>query len=962
MAPDADLWEYDTMRSNTTRTYLAGLAGIAALALTLVASCGGDTVPVADTGPSVAFEKYELANGLDVILHVDPSDPIAGVAMTFHVGSAREVEGKTGFAHLFEHLFFLDSENLGPGGLDQLMTRVGSSTNGSTSRDRTNYFEVVPVDGLEKALWAEADKLGFFINTVTESVVDKERQVVKNEKRQSVDNRPYGHTSYVIARAMYQEGHPYRWQVIGSLADLDAASLADVREFHGRWYGPNNATLVVSGDIDVEQTKAWIEKYFGGIPAVEMPEDANIPEVSLADSPRLFHEDNYARLPRLTLAWPSVPMYHPDSYALDVLADILADGKTSPFYEVIVKEDEVAPAVSASNRSSELAGTFNLQVGAFADVDLDEVMASVQRAFARFEEQGISAADLERIKARTETAFYGGLSSAIGKAFQLAQYNIFAGDPGYLEEDLRRALAVTEDDVMRVYNTYVGGNHFVAASFVPKGSTELALEDSVRAEVVEETIVAGAEAAFTVTRGDALTPSELDRSIEPPYGDAPSLSAPTVWRTELANGVPVLGIEDREVPLVQFSLRLRGGHLAEDAKLSGVANLLAQTMIEGTANRTPEELETAIDMLGASISVRAGNESFTISGSSLARNYAETMKLVEEILLEPRFAPEEFERARQRAQNTLRQRASSPTAMGANVFNKLLYGDHLLATSSLGTPESIEAIEIADLQAFHQRTLVPDVAAFHVAGAVTEDEVMTSLEGIAARWEPGELTFPEPPSWTPDRAGLYFVDVPGAAQSVLMVGYLALAEPDPEFYPATVMNFRLGGGGFASQLTQELREGKGYTYGIGSGFAGTDLPGPFRISSSVRSNITLEALDLIKSIVDNYGPSFDAEDLEATQGFLLRANARAFESTGAKLRILLNMSAYDFPADYVLQREDIVREMDVGSIKVLAEQYLDSSDMVWLVVGDAATQLDRLSALGLGEPILLDRNGVVVGR
>ena len=306
------------MRSNSTRAHVVGVAVIAALAVTFSTACNqSDGGPTGGADRSVAFEKYELDNGLDVILHVDLSDPIAAVAMTFHVGSAREVEGKTGFAHLFEHLFFLDSENLGPGGLDRLMTRVGSSANGSTSRDWTNYFEVVPIDGLEKALWAESDKLGFFINTVTESVVDKERQVVKNEKRQSVDNRPYGHASYVIDRAIYREGHPYRWQVIGSLADLDAALLADVQEFHGRWYGPNNATLVVSGDIDVEQTRAWIEKYFGEIPAVEMPETVVVPEVVLADSPRLFHEDNYARLPLLTLAWPTVPMYHADFYALD---------------------------------------------------------------------------------------------------------------------------------------------------------------------------------------------------------------------------------------------------------------------------------------------------------------------------------------------------------------------------------------------------------------------------------------------------------------------------------------------------------------------------------------------------------------------------------------------------------------------------------------------------------------------
>ena len=955
------------MGSRIGRTHFLASAAMLALALISISACspGNDSTTAGagdPTRPTVEFEKYELDNGLDVILHVDASDPIAAVAMTFHVGSAREVEGKTGFAHLFEHLFFLDSENLGPGGLDRLMTRVGGSTNGSTSRDRTNYFEVVPIDGLEKMLWAEADKLGFFINTVTESVVDKERQVVKNEKRQGVDNSPYGHTSFVIDRALYPEGHPYRWQVIGSLDDLDAASLADVKEFHRRWYGPNNATLVVAGDIDTAQTREWIEKYFGEIPAVETPEVAAAPPVVLADSPRLFHEDNYASLPQMTLAWPTVPMYHPDSYPLTVLARLLTDGKETPFYEVIVKEDKVAPSVFASNQSSELAGRFNLQIRAFPDTDLDDVMSSVQGAFARFEEEGVPAEELARVKAQYETSFHGGLSSVIGKAFQLAQYNIFAADPGYLREDLDRFLTVSDQDVLRVYGTYLKDQNLVAASFVPRGSAELALEGSERAEVVEEPIVAGAEGEFTVTRGDDRTASELDRSVEPPYGNPPSLSAPTVWRAALTNGIAVLGIEDREVPLVQFEIRLRGGHLVEDPDRTGVANLLAQTMTEGTADRTPEELEAAIDMLGGNIGVSSGRETFIIRGATLARNFAETMALVEEILLEPRFAPEEFELAKQRVQNTLRQRSASPNAVAADVFSRLLYGDHILATNVLGTPETVAAIEIADLQAYYERALVANVASFHVAGAVTQDEVLAALGGIAERFEPGMVVFPEPPEWDPERAGIYFVDIPNAAQSVVRIGYLALAEPDPEFYPATVMNFRLGGGGFASDLTQQLREGKGYTYGIGSGFSGTDLAGPFQISSNVRSNITYEALDLVKEIVDNHGPTFDGEDLDATQSYLLRANARAFETLGSKLGVLADMSAYDFPADYVLAREDIVREMDIGSVQVLAERYLDAEGMIWLVVGDRATQMDRLEALGLGTPVLLDRNGEVAGR
>jgi len=936
------------------------MGGATALAVLLTAACGesgggDDTI-------SLNYERFVLDNGLEVILHEDHSDPLAAVAMTFHVGSSREVEGRTGFAHLFEHLFFLDSENLGPGGLDRLMTRVGSSTNGSTSRDRTNYFEVVPVDGLEKTIWAEADKLGFFINTMTESTVMKEKQVVKNEKRQSVDNQPYGHTNYVVDRAIYPEGHPYRWQVIGSLSDLDAATAGDVRAFHSDWYGPNNATLVIAGDIDVGQTREWVEKYFGEIPARPTPERGEIPEVELADNTLLMHQDNYARLPALTMNWPTVERFHPDEYALDVLGQLLTSGRSTPFYKVVVEEDELAPNVSARHGTQELAGRFTLQATAYAGTDLDDLRASFDRAFERFEQEGVIPSELERIKAGTETNFYARLSSALGKANLLADYAIFANDPGYADTDLERTLGVTAEDVMRVYETYVQNQPFVATSFVPRGATELALSGSVQAEVVEEPIVQGAEEEFVVVRGEEKTPSgAFDRSVEPPFGEAPELRAPSVTRSALSNGVRVLNIEDDEIPLVQFEIRMKGGLLLEDPGKVGVAQLLAQSMTEGTANRTPEELEQAIDLLGASINVSAGAETFTISGSSLARNFEATVALVEEMLLDPRFDEEAFSLAKQRTVNALQARAAQPNAIAGAVFGDLVYGDHILAQNALGTPPSVQAITLDDLRAFHARTLIPNLATVHVAGDVSSGVITRAMASLAQRWnsvsEDAVPDFPEPPVWSAERAGLYFVDVPNASQSVVQIGYLALAENDDAFWPATVMNFRLGGGGFASDLTQELREGKGYTYGIGSGFSGSDLPGPFQISSGVRSNITYEALQLIKDIVDGFGPTFDQADLDATKSFLLRTNARAFETLGAKLGVLRDMSAYGYESDYLLEREEIVREMTIGRIQELSDRFLDSEQMVWLVVGDARTQLPRLTALGLGEPVLLDREG-----
>jgi zinc protease len=476
---------------------------------------------------------------------------------------------------------------------------------------------------------------------------------------------------------------------------------------------------------------------------------------------------------------------------------------------------------------------------------------------------------------------------------------------------------------------------------------------------VIEPIVQGAEAEFVVLRGTEKTPpvGSLDRSIEPPFGDPPTLTAPDAGSDVLANGLRVLVIEDREIPLVQFEIRLRGGHLLEDPAKPGVANLLAQTMTEGTATKTPDELEQAIDLLGASINVGSRSQSFVIRGSTLARNYDATMALVEEILLEPRWDEERFELARQRVRNMLRQRSASPNALASDAFQKLVYGDHILAQSPIGDIEVIDEITIDDLKAYYENAIVPTVAAFHVAGAVSLADVTASLAGIAERWRGGNVTFPVAPEWNSNRAGIYFLDVPNSAQSRLTIGRLALAEPDPDFYPATVMNFRLGGGGFASDLTQVLREGKGYTYGIGSRFTGTEFPGPFTISSGVRSNITLEALELIKDIVERHGPEFDAEDLAATKGFLIKANARAFETLGAKLGLLADMSAYGFPADYVLQREAIVRNMTIDRIQELANQYLDTSDMVWLVVGDARTQRARLRSLGLGTPIVINRDG-----
>lgn len=910
---------------------------------------------------TVDFEKFSLDNGLQVIMHVDRSDPVVAIALTSHVGSAREKEGRTGFAHLFEHLLFLESENLGKGGLDKMSARVGGSgANGSTSRDRTNYFQTVPKDALEKMIWAEADKLGFFINTVTEQVLSKEKQVVKNEKRQRVDNRPYGHNFYVIDKNLYPKGHPYNWQIIGSLEDLQHATLQDVKDFFNRWYVPNNVILTIAGDFDTDQAKKWVKKYFDELERGEdIPETKKQP-VILEKTKKLYYEDNFARLPRLTLTWPSVHNYHPDSYPLEVLASYLSQGKKAPLYKTLVEEEQLTDAVNLYQYNSELAGQFMLQTTAFSETDLDKVHQAIFKSLSDFETNGISEEDLNRIKAGQETAFYNSLSSVLGKGFQLAQYEIFAGDPGFINKDVKNILAVSSEDVMRVYNQYIKDKNYVATSFIPKFQLELALQDSELAEVVEEQIIEGAEEEFdaNVVASYEKTPSSFDRSVEPPYGESPDVKVPEVWKETLSSGIELYGIKNSEVPLVQFQLQIKGGMLLEDPSKIGVSNLMANLMTKGTKDKTPEELENAIESLGASVNAYATNESITISGNTLAKNYEKTMDIVQEILLEPRWDLKEFDLIKQSTLSRIEQQKASPNAIAGNAFSKLVYGEnHILSNNNVGTESSVENISIDDLKAYYNSNVSPTVAKFHIVGDISQSAVSESLSGINDKWQSKDIVFPEiPEPIAPERSTVYFYDVPGAKQSVLRFGYPALAVTDKDFYPANIMNYRLGGGGFASQLTQQLREGKGYTYGIRSSFSGSNFKGPFTIGSGVRSNVTYESASLVKEILDNYGKNYNDNDLEVTKGYLIKSNARSFETLGSKLNMINNISNFGFDDDYAKQREDIVKTMTVDDIKALAGKYLNTDKMVWLVVGDAKTQLDKLEGLGFGKPVLLNKD------
>ena len=911
----------------------------------------------------VDFEKFTLDNGLQVILHIDRSDPVVAVALTSHVGSAREIAGRTGFAHLFEHLLFLESENLGKGGLDKMSARIGGEgANGSTSRDRTNYFQTVPKDALEKMIWAEADKLGYFINTVTDPVLAKEKQVVKNEKRQSYDNKPYGHNFSVISKNLYPETHPYNWDVIGSLEDLQNATLEDVKSFYNRWYVPNNVTLTIAGDFDVKQTKAWIQKYFGEIKRGEAIPKMEKQPVVLNETKKLFYEDNFAKLPQLTLTWPSVYEYHPDSYALEVLSSYLSKGKKAPLYKTLVEDKKLTDAADVFQYNSEIAGQYMISVTAFEKTNLNDVMNGINEAFKNFEAEGISQQDLDRIKAGQETAFYTNLSSVLGKGFQLAQYEIFAGTPDYINQDVKNILAVTTQDVMRVYQKYIKGKNYVATSFVPKGQANLIIEGSILAAVVEEKIIEGKEDSFdaSIAATYKKTPSTFDRSLEPEYGASPDVKLPVVWKNKLSSGINVLGIENREVPLVQFQMQLKGGMLLENPTKIGVSNMLADLMTKGTKNKTPEQLENAIESLGATIRAYATDESIFISGNTLAKNYNATMALVQEILLEPRWDTNEFELIKQSTLSQILQQKADPNSIARNEYKKLIYGaTSILANNRIGTESAVNSITLDDLKKYYAQNIAPSITNFQIVGAIGKTDVSNSLTALNKNWAAKKVIIPAVANATTVTSSkIYFYDVPGAKQSVIRIGYPALAAIDPDFYPAQILNYRLGGGSFASQLTQQLREGKGYTYGISSSFSGSRNKGPFTIASGVRSNVTFESVNLIKEILLQYGKNFNDTDLEVTKGYLIKSNARAFETLSSKLGMLYDINNYNYSNDYAKQQENIVKKITIDELKKFSDMYLDANKMIYLVVGDAETQFKKLEQVGFGTPILLNSPAV----
>jgi zinc protease len=914
--------------------------------------------PVSDK-LNIVYEKYVMPNGLQVVLHEDHSDPMISYAIMYHVGSSREIPGKTGFAHLFEHLLFGGSENVPIGTFDKVIEGIGGYNNGFTTRDITTYFETFPRNGLEKILWLESDRMGFFINSVNQRGLAIQQNVVQNEKRQAIDNSPYGFTDDVISKNLYPADHPYHWQVIGEMEDLKNATLDDVKSYYEHFYGPNNATLVLAGDFNPDSVKIMINKYFGEIKShgEVAARTAMIP--NLEKTVKLYHEDNFANVPEITMVWPVAQAYQKDAYALDFLAKILADGKKAPLYKILVKEKKLTSNTSAYNNSQELDGEFTITIRANEGKTLKEIEDAVSEAFTLMEKEGITQKDIERVKASMEKNFYTGMEGINGKSIQLAWYNTFLNDPGFTAKEIENIKAVTLTDIKRVYEKYIKGRPHVVTSFVPKGKTEMIAENSIPAGVKEENINEASQVEITNITDEKIvkTSSLIDRSVEPAAGNAPEVKVPSIWKATLANGIRVYGIQNREMPLVETTLSIDGGIYQDKIELPGVASMVAEVLPQGTKNKTPEELEEEIELLGSSIYMNSGKEEITINASSLSRNFDKTIQLIKEMLLEPRWDSTEFVLAQTRTKNNIIQAEAQPRSVASQQFSKLLYGtDHIFGYNDRGTRESIGKITMDDLRYYYNNNFSPSRTNLYISGNITQEQALAALKPLESAWKAKDVTsnnYVVPAN--PEKSQIYFVDIPGSRQSIIYAGYLALTRDNPDFIKTDFINYRLGGA-FTSILNQILREEKGYTYGASSLFREGKVKAPFVVGTSVRSDATFESVKIIKEEMEKYRNGVSAEDLQFIKNCMILSNALRFETNRSLTGMLSTMAKYGLPENYVKEEENVINGMTVEEHKAITDKYIVPDKMYYVIVGDAATQMKPLEKLGFGKPVLIKQN------
>ena len=884
--------------------------------------------------PEIKYEKFTLPNGLRVIVHEDRKIPVVAVNIWYHVGSKDERPGKTGFAHLFEHLMFNGTENYNNEYFSPFQQVGATDMNGTTNNDRTNYFENVPTPALDLALWMESDRMGHLLGVVNEEKLDEQRGVVQNEKRQG-ENQPYGRVFLQASKSTFPVGHPYSWTTIGSLEDLNAATLEDVQTWFKTYYGPNNAVLSLAGDINTDEAKEIVTKYFGDIPPGPSPIKK---KKWIAKRSGEKREIMYDRVPntRIYKVWNTPEIGSPEHTHFELMASLLTGGKNSSLYQELVYKRQLATSVSAFYYDRELAGQFWIAVDLANGQSLEELEAALDDTLSEFIKRGPNAKRLKNTKTSIRASSIKGLQRIGGfggKSDLLAYSEVYTGDPGAYLKFINDMMDITNKDIKTTASAWLTDGAYVL------------------------TVVPEENRTFS-------TESLVDRTQLPFPTDFPVLDLPKIQRAKLSNGLDVVLAERHDVPMINLSFQIKSGHATDPKEQPGLASFTMSMLTEGTSSYDALELSDRLEELGTDLYTNTGLDVSSVNISSLKSNFVDSLKIMHEVITDPTFDQTEIERKKVRWLAAIDQSLSTPNGIVSNLIPEILYGDnHPYAKpfSGNGTRESIQWMSREDLINYKQRFIAPSNASLIVVGDTTLDELVPMLESQFGKLAENKMLKGVQLDYEVENQSetrrVYLVDKPGAVQSLIVAGQLMPAIGSSDEIDIGLMN-RVIGGSFTSRLNMNLREDKSWSYGVRARLSQYKGPRPMLVYAPVQTDKTIPSIQEIIREYEEYLSSNPAKDeeLEAIVKDLSLGLIGDYETFGALMSGLSGIVSQGRDDNYIDTLPTKYRSMTIEDINSAAKRYLDPSVWTWVIVGDLSKIKEGIEELNLGkiEVITLD--------
>ncbi len=904
--------------------------------------------------PELKYEKYRLPNGLEVILSEDHRLPLVAVNVWYHVGAANEVAGRTGFAHLFEHMMFEGSKHVGPKAHFKYLEAAGASdVNGTTEFDRTNYFETLPSNQLELALWLESDRMGFLLETLDHEKLANQRDVVRNERRQGIENEPYGLVDEEVYHQLFPESHPYYAYVIGSHEDIEAARLDDVRRFFATYYAPNNATLAIVGDFDPAAVKLVVQKYFG-----TFRPGPPVPRVQ-ASTPKILKEKRVTvtdqiELPRVYMAWLTPQIFKPGDADADLVATVLGGGKSSRLYKKLVYEKQIAQDVSVSNNSAALTSILTLQATAKPGVKIEDLEKAIDEELAALRKDGPTSEELARARNKIQSQMIrrlellGGFG---GVADTLNRYNHYLNDPGYLPKDLQRYDAVTPASAKALISQNLNDSQRVVVYGVPG---EKKIHDVPKTDPQVE------KASETPVKNNDSN-DEAWRKTEPRPGPLSKLTLPTPTSFKLPNGLTVMLVERHNLPIVTANLVTLSGSEMNPIDKPGLASFTAAMLQEGTKNRSALKIAEDVDQIGADLSSFSTSDKSEVALQVLTRNDDAAFNLLSDMVLNPAFDQKEVDRVRSRRLTNILQEKDDPNTLARKASYLELYGpNHPYGYLESGTEQATKSIAPADLEKFWKTGYVPGNSALVVAGDITEPELKQLTTKYFGKWT-GTFQRPLPPRVTQNATrGILIVDKPGAPQTALRFATVTVPRSTPDYASLEVMNTALGGL-FSSRLNMNLREEHGYTYGAFSTVLYRRAPGPFIATAGVRTDVTAPAVKETFAEIDRIRQTdLTPDELTMAKNAYSLSLAGNFETTGRTAQTVSDLFVYDLPLNYYRTLPSKIDAVSVTDVRRVSNLYLRPEAMVVVAVGDKTKIEPELQKLNLAPISYRDYEGKVI--